>query len=94
MLAHAVALSSVVASVLADEDEDQMKSLIDDAGPIAMAFIVLLGVALFFLWRSMNKQLKRIDPALPEEEPAEPVIPEDPDGPTASGPDDDVAPRP
>ncbi len=46
-------------------DPDRMKSLIDDAGPIAFAFIVALGVALFFLGRSMIRQMKRVDPALP-----------------------------
>ncbi len=30
-----------------------------------MLFVVLLGVAVYFLWRSLNKQMKRIDPSLP-----------------------------
>ncbi len=30
-------------------------------GPIALGVVVLLGVAVFFLWRSMRHQLKRID---------------------------------
>ena len=56
------ALVSVVAEIT---DPDRQRSLIDDAGPIAMAFVVVLGVAIYFLWRSMTKQMKRIDPNLP-----------------------------
>ena len=52
---------------LADEDPDsEMKGLIDDAGPVAGLFVLALGIALYFLWRSLNKQMKRIDPNLPE----------------------------
>ena len=65
-----IAVAQILARspVLADQDQDQLKVLIDKAGPIAMLFVVLLGVALYFLWRSLNKQMKRIDPALPSEE--------------------------
>ncbi|MHB1065849.1 MAG: hypothetical protein ACYC2Z_00250 [Candidatus Nanopelagicales bacterium] len=52
---------------LADQDPDVLRKLIDDAGPIAFAFVIALGVALFVLFRSMNKQMKRIDPNLPSE---------------------------
>lgn len=52
---------------LADQDPDVLRKLIDDAGPIAFAFVIVLGVALFWLFRSMNKQMKRIDPDLPSE---------------------------
>ena len=48
-------------------DDDAMKSVIDKAGPIALLFVVLLGIALYFLWRSMNRQLKRVDENLPAE---------------------------
>lgn len=41
--------------------DEQMKSVIDKAGPIALLFVLALGVALYFLIRSMNKQLKRAD---------------------------------
>ena len=51
-----------------DDQRSQMAKLIDDAGPIAGLFVVVLGVALFFLWRSLNKQIKRISPELPEGE--------------------------
>ena len=45
-----------------DIDPDQQASLIDQAGPIAGLFVLALGIAMFFLWRSMSKQMKRIDP--------------------------------
>ncbi len=57
---------AIVAQVLAETtDPDQQRSLIDDAGPIAMAFVVALGIAMFFLWKSLSKQMKKIDPNLP-----------------------------
>lgn len=34
--------------------------------PIAGIFVALLGVALFILWRSLNKQIRKIDDTLPE----------------------------
>jgi hypothetical protein len=46
-------------------DPDILRELVDSALPIAGLFITLLGVALFLLWRSMRRQLGRIDPALP-----------------------------
>jgi len=46
-------------------DPDQQRSLIDQAGPIAGLFVLVLGIAIFFLWKSMSKQMKRIDPSLP-----------------------------
>ncbi|CAB4867047.1 MAG: hypothetical protein F2793_02525 [Actinobacteria bacterium] len=47
---------------LADED---LSSVIDGAGPIAGLFMVVLAIAVFVIWKSMNKQFKRIDPNLP-----------------------------
>ncbi len=56
-----------LAAVVAEEmDPDQQKTLIDNALPIAGLFVLVLGVAMFFLWRSMSKQIKKIDPALPD----------------------------
>ena len=55
---------AVVAS--AEDQRSQMAKLIDDAGPIAGLFVLVLLIAMFFLWRSLNKQIKRIDPTLPE----------------------------
>ncbi|MDO8732324.1 MAG: hypothetical protein Q7L55_07105 [Actinomycetota bacterium] len=56
--------------LLADVPDDAMKSVIDKAGPIAMIFVVLLGVALFFLFRSMKRQLKRVDEHFPSDPPS------------------------
>ena len=55
-----------VAVLAADDQQSQMAKLIDDAGPIAGLFVLVLLIAMFFLWRSLNKQIKRIDPTLPE----------------------------
>lgn len=44
---------------------DDLNSVIDGAGPIAGLFILLLGIAVFVIWKSMNKQLKKIDSDLP-----------------------------
>lgn len=51
-------------------DDEAMKSVIDKAGPIAMLFVVLIAVALFFLFRSMKRQLKRVDEHFPAEPPS------------------------
>lgn len=56
---------SALSFMIADEQEVDMSKLIDDAGPVAGLFVLLLGIGIFFLWRSMSKQLKRIDPDLP-----------------------------
>lgn len=47
---------------LADED---LSSVIDGAGPLAGLFVLLLAVAVVIIWKSMNRQFKRIDPSLP-----------------------------
>ncbi|CAB4921705.1 MAG: hypothetical protein F2836_01295 [Actinobacteria bacterium] len=47
---------------LADED---LSSVIDGAGPLAGLFVLLLAAAVFVIWKSMNRQFKRIDPNLP-----------------------------
>ncbi|MBU6277694.1 MAG: hypothetical protein KGN78_00485 [Actinomycetales bacterium] len=49
-----------------EPDQPDLSAVIDGAGPIAGLFIILLGVALFFLWRSMNRQLRKINPDLPD----------------------------
>ena len=46
-------------------EDDPLKPLIDAAIPISGLFVLALAVALFFLWRSLNKQVKRIDSSLP-----------------------------
>jgi hypothetical protein len=55
------------ATVVAEEiDPDSKESLIDNALPIAGLFVLVLLVAMYFLWRSMSKQMKKIDPSLPD----------------------------
>ena len=44
---------------------DDLNSVIDGAGPIAGLFILLLGIAIFVIWKSMNRQIKKINPDLP-----------------------------
>jgi hypothetical protein len=44
---------------------DDLNAVIDGAGPIAGLFMLLLGIAIFVIWKSMNRQLKKIDPNLP-----------------------------
>jgi preprotein translocase subunit YajC len=38
-----------------------VSQVIDGAGPITGLFVLLLGVAVFFIWRSLNKQMKKVD---------------------------------
>jgi hypothetical protein len=61
----ALLLSAAAARPAGVTDPDLQKTLIDNAGPIAMAFIVALGIAMFFLFRSMSRQIKKISPDLP-----------------------------
>lgn len=41
-----------------------VSQVIDGAGPITGLFVLLLGVAVFFIWRSLNKQMKKVDATL------------------------------
>ena len=41
-----------------------ISQVIDGAGPITGLFVLLLGVAVFFIWRSLNKQMKKVDATL------------------------------
>ena len=61
-IVDAVTRSVVLAE---DLDPDQRESLIDNALPIAGLFVAVLLVAVFLLWRSMTRQMKKIDPSLP-----------------------------
>ena len=62
-------------------------------GPIAFAIFVLLAVATFFLWRSMNRHLKKVPPTFGGDQaaPSDTGPAEDP--PAATGAPDDDAPR-
>ena len=42
-----------------------VSQVIDGAGPITGLFVLLLGVAVFFIWRSLNKQMEKVDATLP-----------------------------
>ena len=42
-----------------------VSQVIDGAGPITGLFVLLLGVAVFFIWRSLRKQMKKVDATLP-----------------------------
>ena len=44
---------------------DDLNSLIEGAGPMAGLFMLLLAGAVVVIWKSMNRQMKRIDPSLP-----------------------------
>lgn len=56
-----------------DPDQPDLSGVIDGAMPIAGLFVILLGVALFLLWRSMNRQLRKIDREFPDDQgPTEP----------------------
>lgn len=46
-------------------DQDELKAVIDRAGPIAMMFVIALGIAIFIIWRAMKRSISRIDPELP-----------------------------
>jgi len=45
-------------------DQQGLQSVIDGAGPSTGLCVRLLLVAVVLLWLSMNRQLKKIDPAL------------------------------
>lgn len=48
------------------EENPDLSQVIDGAGPIAGLFVLLLAIAIFLLWRNMNKQLKKVDANLPK----------------------------
>lgn len=50
-------------------EEVSLANLVDKAGPIAFLFVLALGVALYFIWKSMNKQLKKVDVNIPLDPP-------------------------
>ena len=46
-----------------------LTNIVDKAGPIALLFVFALGIALYFLWKSMNRQLKKVDQNIPLDPP-------------------------
>lgn len=59
-----IATTLNASSILADPTDD-LNSVIDGAGPLSFLFLALLGIALFFIIRSMNRQMKKVDQNLP-----------------------------
>jgi hypothetical protein len=47
-------------------DSTDLSQVVDGAGPITGLFVLLLGLAIFIIWRSMNRQIKKIDVDLPD----------------------------
>lgn len=45
--------------------DNDLSQVIDGAGPITGLFVLLLGIAVFIIWRSLNKQIKKVSPDLP-----------------------------
>jgi len=50
-------------------EDASLTNVVDKAGPIALLFVFALGIALYFIWKSMNKQLKRVDENIPLDPP-------------------------
>ncbi len=48
------------------EDERNLSQLIDSAGPITGLIVLLVAGAMVLLWFSMNRQLKKVSPTLPD----------------------------
>lgn len=46
-------------------NNEELAGIIDSAGPITGLFIVLVAIAVFIIYKSMSRQMKRIDPNLP-----------------------------
>jgi len=72
---------TIAIAVLADDSGGESKK----AGPIALLVILLLGVACYFLFRSMTTHLRRVRERFPDDDsappPANPTRPEPPDAP-------------
>ena len=59
-------LLSLLAAVPAETtNPEEQQALISGALPIAGLFVAVLLVAVFFLWRSLRKQIGKIDSSLP-----------------------------
>jgi len=48
------------------EEERNLSQLIDGAGPITGLVVLLVAGAMVLMWFSMNRQLKKVNPALPD----------------------------
>jgi hypothetical protein len=45
--------------------ETEMGRIIDSAGPITALFVILLAIGIFVIYKSLNRQMKKINPDLP-----------------------------
>ena len=65
------------------EDEPPITPTSLTAGALALGSLLFLAVAVYLLWRSLRKQMKKIDPDLPKGEAEQRFeaeqIPEEPD---------------
>lgn len=86
-----VPLAAALAVAAADPNPVVDPNLVTP-GLAGFVFFVLLIVALYFLMKSMARQLRRVDPQLPRsKQPVQlPVVSAE----SAAGPDDGPAPRP
>ena len=50
-------------------EDASLTNIVDKAGPIALLFVFALGIALYFIWKSMNRQLKKVDQNIPLDPP-------------------------
>ena len=87
---HGVAALSV-ARMLADGDDGGGES--KKAGPIALAVILVLVVACYFLFRSMTRHLRKVREEFPADD-AQPPQPPRPPADDAQPPADDQAEQP
>lgn len=44
---------------------EEMRSIIDGAGPITGLFVGFIAIAIFIIYKSMSRQIKAINPELP-----------------------------
>lgn len=42
-----------------------MSRIIDSAGPITALFVILLAIGIFVIYKSLNRQMRKINPDLP-----------------------------
>lgn len=42
-----------------------MSRIIDSAGPITALFVILLAIGIFIIYKSLNRQMRKINPDLP-----------------------------
>jgi hypothetical protein len=58
----------------------------DKAGPLGLLVIIMLGVAVYFLYRSMVRHMNKVPASFDDTDPAEPATPADRQPPAGSQP--------